>query len=160
MSRSAILILDDTLDHRFVLRRILQSADYTVVEASTPVEALHHAQSRSIDLLLAALSLPEQPSWEALRRLKAQPALLHIPLLGATVYTTLLGSSRLRDIGCVDCIPKPFDIDDLLRRVAQWITPSKRLPQRPQRSQRDELLQSTGYRPVLSVAEGLQIVPA
>lgn len=152
MSRGAILIIDDTLDHRFVLRRILQSAGYAVIEASTGAEALQQTQEASPDLILAALSLPNQPSWDAIRHLKTQPALLHTPLLGTTVYTTLLGSSLLRGIGCVDCVAKPFDIDDLLRRIAQWITSSKRLPQRPQRSQRNELLQMTDYR--------LQIVPA
>lgn len=126
MSRATVLIIDDTLDHRFVLRRILQSAGYTVIESSTAAEALQQAQRILPDLILAALSLPDQAPWEALRRLKAQPALLHTPLLGTTVYTTLLRSSRLRGIGCVDCISKPFDIDDLLRRIAQWIKPTSR----------------------------------
>ncbi len=69
------------------------------------------------DLILTTLSLPGQPAWETARLLHNQPALANTPILGATLYNTLLPWSRVRAIGCSDFVDKPFDIDNLLYRI-------------------------------------------
>ncbi|MBC8160211.1 MAG: response regulator [Roseiflexaceae bacterium] len=119
MARPIILIVDDTPDHCELLRRLLQVAGYQVVVAATGSEAIAQAQQTPPDLILAALSLPGQPAWEAARQLRSVSGLETTPMLGTTVFTTLLTGPRVRAIGCADFVEKPFDFDTLLYRIGQ-----------------------------------------
>ena len=117
MPHRTILIIDDTPDHRYILGRLLRAVGYRVVEAAPGDEALSMACSVQPDLILTALSLPGQPAWETVRLLRSQPALAKTPILGSTLYNTLLPWSRVRAIGCSDFVDKPFDLDELLYRI-------------------------------------------
>jgi len=118
MPHRTIMIIDDTPDHRDILGRLLRAVGYWVVEAAPGDEALLTACSVRPDLILTALSLPGQPAWETTRLLRGQPALANTPILGTTLYNTLLPWPRVRAIGCSDFVDKPFDIDELLHRIA------------------------------------------
>ncbi|GAB4203391.1 MAG: response regulator [Roseiflexaceae bacterium] len=115
MNHQTILIVDDTPDHLDLLCRVLASAGYRVVTARPGEEADRLARHERPDLILAALSLPGQPAWETAQRLSAE--LDQTPILGTTVYGTLLSAPRARAIGCVDYLEKPFSFDELLYRV-------------------------------------------
>jgi CheY-like chemotaxis protein len=117
MAQRTIMIIDETPDHRDMLCRLLRAVGYRVIEAAPGEEALDQAKHERPDLILMALSLPGQLGWETARMLRDQPVLAHTPILGATVYNTLLPRSRVRAIGCIDYVDKPFDLDELLRRV-------------------------------------------
>jgi two-component system cell cycle response regulator DivK len=121
IARRTILIIDETPDHRALLSRLLRAVGYHVLEAASGAEALDQARGARPDLILAALSLPGQPAWEAARQLRDQPDLADTPILGASVYNPLLTPSRARAIGCADYVDKPFDLDDLLRRITHLI---------------------------------------
>ena len=117
MAQRTIMIIDETPDHRDMLCRLLRAVGYRVIAAAPGEEALDQATNELPDLILMALSLPGQLSWETARMLRDQPALARTPILGSTVYNTLLPRSRVRAIGFVDYVDKPFDLDELLRRV-------------------------------------------
>ena len=122
MSLRTIMIIDDTPDHRDMLGRLLRAVGYRVLEASPGEAALEQARGERPDLILAALSLPGQPAWETARLLRDQPALADTPILGASVYNPLLTPSRAQALGCADYVDKPFDLDDLLRRIMQLLS--------------------------------------
>jgi CheY-like chemotaxis protein len=117
MAFQTIMIIDDTPDHRDMLSRLLRAVGYRVLEASPGEAALDQARGERPDLILTALSLPGQPAWETARRLRDQQALADTPILGASVYSPLLTHSRAQALGCADYVNKPFDMDDLLRRI-------------------------------------------
>ena len=117
MALQTIMIIDDTPDHRDMLGRLLRAVGYRVLEAIPGQAALDQARGERPDLILTALSLPGQPAWETARQLRDQPALAETPMLGASVYNPLLTSSRAQALGCADYVDKPFDLDDLLRRI-------------------------------------------
>lgn len=116
MARHTILIIDEAPDHRDVLARLLRAIGYRVVEAAPP-EALDRATGVRPDLILLGLSLPGQRTWETARQIHASPDLAGTPMLGSTVYTTLIKQSWVQAIGCVEYVDKPFDLDDLLVRI-------------------------------------------
>jgi CheY-like chemotaxis protein len=126
MAHRTIMIIDDTSDHRDVLSHLLRAVGYRVLEATPDEAALDQARRERPDLILAALSLPGRPGWEITRQLRAQPALEHTPILGTTIYNTLLTTARIRAIGCVDCLDKPFDMDDLLDRIRMLLPDAPR----------------------------------
>ena len=117
MALRTIMIIDDTPDHRDMLGRLLRAVGYRVLEAIPGQAALDQARGERPDLILTALSLPGQPAWETARLLRGQPALADTPILGASVYNPLLTASRAQALGCADYVNKPFDLDDLLRRI-------------------------------------------
>jgi CheY-like chemotaxis protein len=120
MQRRTILIVDETPDHRSILRHLLDAVGYRVLESSG-ADALDRASAERPDLILMAISLPGHPGWETARMLRAQPALAQTPILGTTVYNTLLTAPRVRAIGCADFVDKPFDLDDLLYRISRLL---------------------------------------
>src|SRR3954463_316447 len=117
MTRHTIMIIDDTPDHRDMLGRLLRAVGYRVLEASPGQAALDQASGERPDLILTTLSLPGQPAWETARLLRDQPALIDTPIMGSSVYSPLLSHSRAQALGCADYVNKPFDLDDLLRRI-------------------------------------------
>jgi two-component system cell cycle response regulator DivK len=125
MQRRTILIVDETPDHRSILRRLLDAVGYRVLESSC-VDALDHASAERPDLILMAISWPGHPGWEAARMLCAQPALAKTPILGTTLYNTLLTAPRVRALGCADFVDKPFDLDDLLYRISRLLPDAPR----------------------------------
>lgn len=122
MSHYTILIVDDIPDHRMLIGHLLRAVGYRVIECAPGAEALLAADATRPDLILTALSLPGQPAWETARQLAQQPALAHTPILGATVYNTLLPWSRIRALGCADLVNKPFDLDELLGRITNLLS--------------------------------------
>ena len=117
MIQPTILIVDDTSEHRDILRRLLQSEGYRVIEAQSGSDALKKSESVHPDLILAALSLPGHSAWKTVQQLREQPSLSQTPILGTTVYNTLLNRSRVRSFGYVDYVEKPFDFDYLLTSI-------------------------------------------
>ena len=117
MALQTIMIIDETPDHRDMLGRLLRSIGYRVLEATPGQAAIDQARGERPDLILTALSLPGQPAWETARLLRDQPALSDTPMLGTSVYSPLLTPSRAQALGCADYVNKPFDLDDLLRRI-------------------------------------------
>lgn len=128
MVRQTILIIDDIADHRDILSRFLCSVGYRVIAAAPGREAMDQAQRERPDLILAALSLPGQPGWETARQLGSIPGLGATPILGTTLYNTLLSASRVRAIGCAAFIEKPFDFDGLLYHISKLMPPAVLAP--------------------------------
>lgn len=117
MPHRTILIIDDTPDHRDIVGLLLRGVGFRVIEAAPGAEALQAARAERPDLILTALSLPGQPAWETTRLLRDDPALAATPILGTTIYNTMLPWAWVRRIGCNDFVDKPYDIDELLRRI-------------------------------------------
>ena len=117
MALHTILIIDDAADHRDVLGRLLRATGYHVIEIEPGPHALDYAEQARPDLIFVGLSLPGQPGWETARQLRTRAPLAHTPLIGATVFASLLPQRWVEAIGCLDRLEKPFDFDYLLTRV-------------------------------------------
>jgi two-component system cell cycle response regulator DivK len=99
-----ILVVEDQEDNRQILRDLLASTDYEIVEAENGVEALAAVAKQRPDLILMDIQLPILDGYEATRRIKADPALRSIPIIAVTGIVTLgngehsetVDSARLR----------------------------------------------------------------
>jgi two-component system cell cycle response regulator DivK len=81
-----ILVIEDQEDNRQILRDLLTSADFEVIEAADGEAGLAAAAAHRPDLILMDIQLPILDGYEATRRLKADAALRAIPVIAVTSY--------------------------------------------------------------------------
>jgi CheY-like chemotaxis protein len=127
-----ILLVEDSQDNRNVTELILTDAGYTVLTAGDGLRGLALATSAHPDLIVMDLALPRLDGWAATRRLKANPATQHIPVVAFTAHVTPEAIARAETAGCVAVVTKPFEIDTLLHTIAQVL--AQAAPPRRQRA--------------------------
>jgi two-component system, cell cycle response regulator DivK len=116
-----ILVVEDQEDNRRILRDLLTSVGYTVVEALTGEEGVAAAARERPDLILMDVQLPGIDGHEATRRIKAQPALRAIPLIVVTSYALSGDDAKARAAGADDYVTKPFSPRALLAKVRGYV---------------------------------------
>lgn len=116
-----ILVIEDYSDTRELLSALLRGRGYHVIEAEDGLEGLLKATGMYPDLIIMDLSLPEMDGVEAARRIHTQAKLAHIPIFVVSAYLTEDVRSDVREAGCVEVFPKPFDADELLERISQTL---------------------------------------
>ena len=116
-----ILVVEDQEDNRIILRDLLTSAGFTILEAVTGEDGVAAAQQHVPDLILMDVQLPGIDGLEATRRIKAEPALKPIPLIVVTSYALSGDDAKARDAGADDYVTKPFSPRALLAKVRQHL---------------------------------------
>jgi CheY-like chemotaxis protein len=112
-----ILVVEDNVFNRDLIRRFLEPEGFEVVVAHDGVEGLARAVSDRPDLVLMDMSLPVVDGWEATRRMKADPATASIPVIALTAHAMLGDRERALEAGCDDYDTKPIDIERLLAKI-------------------------------------------
>jgi CheY-like chemotaxis protein len=117
-----ILVVDDKVDSRVLVAKVLKLHGYEVIGASSGEEAIILAQKEVPDLILMDVRLPGgMDGLEAARRIKAMPQLARIPILAMTASVRPEDERRALRGGCNGFIRKPIDIDALPKQVAAYI---------------------------------------
>jgi len=120
MSRR-ILVVEDQEDNRQILRDLLGSAGYDMVEAGDGEAALVAVKSERPDLILMDIQLPLLDGYEATRRIKADPDLKNIPIIVVTSYALSGDEGKARAAGCDAYVTKPFSPRQLLAKIREFL---------------------------------------
>ena len=120
-----ILVVDDYQDAREMYAEYLQFSGFRVAEAKNGNEAVDQAFALKPDLILMDLSLPGMDGWEATRRLKADEATKHIPIVALTGHALAGASEGARKAGCDSFVTKPCLPDDLVVEVRRMLSAAK-----------------------------------
>ncbi len=102
-----ILVIEDQADNRQILRDLLASANFEVIEAEDGETGLAAAAKHRPDLILMDIQLPGLDGYEATRRLKADEGLKSIPIIVVTSYALGGDADKARAAGCDAYISKP-----------------------------------------------------
>jgi two-component system cell cycle response regulator DivK len=124
MSRQQILVVEDQEDNRTILRDLLTSAGFEVLEAVTGEEGIQMAEAHRPDLILMDIQLPVVDGHEATRRIKSNPTLSAIPIIAVTSYAMSGDEMEAMRAGCDGYISKPFSPRSLLATVRDILTRS------------------------------------
>ncbi len=116
-----ILVIEDQEDNRIILRDLLTSADFEVIEALNGQEGVDMAEAERPDLILMDIQLPVLDGYEATRQIKGNPALETIPIIAVTSYALSGDEAKARAAGCDGYITKPFSPRLLLEQVREFL---------------------------------------
>jgi len=115
--RKTILLIDDDDTHLLIAQNLL-AADYEIVIARSGVEALDLIMKGLYpNLVLLDLFMPNMNGWETYAKIKEIYHLKEIPVAFLTIEDDENVEKHAYSIGVVDFIKKPFEKNDLLKRI-------------------------------------------
>jgi two-component system KDP operon response regulator KdpE len=109
-----ILIVEDDAELRSILRTLLESNQYRVVEATTGERGSIEARSHRPDLIIADLGLPDMEGAALIQEIRNVSP---VPILVLSARTMESEKIRALDAGADDYVTKPFSAAELLARV-------------------------------------------
>ena len=121
MTSKRILFVEDQEDGRRIVRDLLASSDYALLEAKTGEEGLALAEQERPDLILMDIQLPGLDGYEVSRRIKANPMLSHIPIIAVTSYALSGDEQKAYAAGCNDYVAKPFSPRALMAKIREYL---------------------------------------
>ena len=124
--RPLILIVDDEHDFRAICAHVLDRGGYDTVTAPDGTAGLAAFQERMPDLVVLDGNLPDMDGIEVCRRLRKLPGGDKVPVLMCTVRSAVVMIQDGLDAGVTDYVLKPFEMDDLLERVAAALEKARR----------------------------------
>ena len=121
-ARSArILYIEDNLENRTLVKRVLEAEGYTVLEAANARVGLAQALANHPDLILMDINLPEVDGYTTTARLKATPGLERVKVVALTANVMKGDREKTLAAGCDGYIQKPIDVDQLPRQIARFL---------------------------------------
>jgi two-component system cell cycle response regulator DivK len=120
--KATILYVEDNPDNRTLVRRILLSEDYGLLEAQNAAQALEVLKDTRPDLILMDINMPDMDGYTLTSRIKTMPGFERVPIIALTANVMRGDKEKTLEAGCDGYIQKPLDIDQLLREVARFLS--------------------------------------
>jgi len=117
-----ILIVEDEPKSLKLIRDLLQVSGYKTIEATDGEKGVELAKASKPDLILMDVQMPKMDGLETTRILKADATTSNIPVLALTSYAMKGDEERILEAGCDGYLAKPFDIQELLKTVAEYLS--------------------------------------
>lgn len=120
-TKATILYVEDNPDNRMLVRRILLSQDYGLLEAKDASEALNVLKTERPDLILMDINMPDMDGYTLTAKIKSMPGFERTPILALTANVMRGDKEKTLEAGCDGYIQKPLDIDQLIREVERFL---------------------------------------
>jgi two-component system, chemotaxis family, sensor kinase CheA len=121
LKNKTLLLVDDNDSNLFVLEAMLgEEEGVTLIKAFNGKEALEHIYSDpSIDLVLLDMMMPVLNGYETCLALRAHEQLRYreLPIISITASAMINDRERCIDAGANDYISKPFQVDELMKKI-------------------------------------------
>jgi CheY-like chemotaxis protein len=112
--RKRVLVVDDDANIRELLSTALEDDGYEVVPAVNGQDALSIVERWRPDVIVLDLMMPVMDGWTFAKRLRERD---EIPIVVLSAATDL--ARHAKSVGAADGVAKPFDLDQLLPKVAR-----------------------------------------
>jgi CheY-like chemotaxis protein len=159
MDKDLVLMVDDELDNRVMMRYFLESWGYDVDVAANGEEALRKVAARRPALVLLDLEMPVMDGFETCHRLKEDPRTEHIPVIMFTGLESTADKVKGIRRGADDYVVKTVDPEEIQARVEMILRRTRRYDAQPAASGSDDAVLS-GSLAEKSFPEALQLAMA
>ncbi len=119
-----LLIVEDVEINIDLLKQLLED-DYALLVAQDGAAGVALAEQEQPDLILMDMSLPVLDGWEATRRIRANAALAHTPIIGLSAHAMSADAERALAAGCTDYMTKPLDDTLLFKKLGYYLGAGK-----------------------------------
>jgi CheY-like chemotaxis protein len=117
-----ILLVEDNENNRYLEGFLLEREGFTVVTAANGTEALEAATSESPDLIVMDIQMPEMDGYEVARKLKADPGLCRIPIVGVSSYAMAGDREKAIRAGFIGYIEKPINPETFGQEIRRFMS--------------------------------------
>ncbi|NEP48195.1 MAG: response regulator [Moorea sp. SIO3C2] len=117
-----ILVVDDIAENLHLLSNTLTEQGYDVRGVINGSMALRVAHSALPDLILLDIKMPDMSGYEVCQKLKASESTRHIPVIFLSALNEVIDKVKAFEVGGVDYISKPFQVQEVLARVENQLT--------------------------------------
>jgi signal transduction histidine kinase len=124
-----ILNVEDLAENRNLIRRILESAGYQVIDAENALQGIEKANRLRPDLILMDINLPDLDGFTAVTRIRSFAHLSTVPIIALTARAAPDDPERAKAIGCDGYLNKPVDFDELIIEVDRHLATGHRQEQ-------------------------------
>lgn len=116
-----ILVVEDQEDNRKILRDLLTSKGYRVIEVENGYEGIQKTVEHHPDLILMDIQLPGIDGYEVIKRIKTDPKTGKIPIIAVTSYALSGDSQKAFEAGCDGYVAKPYSPKKLLSMIEETL---------------------------------------
>jgi CheY-like chemotaxis protein len=116
-----LLLVEDTEDNRFMMRRLLEMEGYRVVEARNGEEAVKVAKDEKPALILMDLSLPIIDGLAATKLIRRMPEFKDVPIIAVSAHDIADFQEEALTAGCNRYITKPIDFGELENLISELL---------------------------------------
>ncbi len=138
--KGTILVVDDTPDNLRILSSMLTKRGYAVRKTLSGQMALTMCDSALPDLILLDIMMPDMDGYEVCQRLKASEKTRDVPVIFLSALDSALDKVKAFSAGGADYITKPFQIQEVLARIANQLNIRQLQHQLAEKNARLELL--------------------
>ena len=119
--RQTILVADDKLTNRLVLREMLEPLGFTIIEAENGQEILQRLEQRAVDAILTDLVMPGMNGLEAVRQIRQMADHQQTPIIVLSASAFAEDRKVSQEAGCDAFLAKPVDREELLTFLADQL---------------------------------------
>lgn len=112
-----VLIIDDALADRTHLERIVSTAGHTALLADSGAQGIERARRDKPDVILMDVNMPEMDGFAATRKLKADDATKHIPIIFVTSKNQKAEMAWGQMLGAKGYVTKPYSPEQILAQL-------------------------------------------
>ncbi len=120
--KARILYVEDTIENRILIRRILQADGYTIIEAENAHTALRILETDIPDLILMDINMPDIDGYTLTAQLREDSRLDHVPIVALTANVMRGDREKTLAAGCDGYIQKPIDVDSLPVQISRYLS--------------------------------------
>lgn len=117
-----ILYIEDHPDNMTLVRRILRTEKFNLIEAKTGSQGIQIAENEDVDVILLDINLPDIDGYEVIHRLRnsEKKDLSSLPIIAVTANAMKGDAVKILDAGFDHYISKPINIEEFAEKVEMY----------------------------------------
>ena len=118
--REKILVVDDSVDTREMMAKLLELESFSVVTAEDGRVAINVAEKENPDLIITDINMPNMDGIQMITILRKHESLSQVPILAITAYGSSIASDAVK-AGADRAMTKPVEFDSLIEGIRRLI---------------------------------------